>query len=342
MLGVALAPSDARGMSKLRITIALLAGGAFLLSVAQYFDFLGLNLSMARIYAPESLVFGNLDQLLAGASNRRVSGTLGNPNWWGWWILTLAIFTYCWGSSGRISRVVPLLAALSVALLLTGSRTSLVSLLVGLGAATAAMSSRRAGGQRSTRKAAGAVVLLVMLGSGWFAMQTLYEAQERFSVRRLDSLFERFRVWERGAEVFAEHPILGTGPRKGDLLRDSPDARRVSFVDNAYLAVLARFGMVGLTLYLGFLALVSIRTLHAARAAPEALRWWPTAMFGAWAACAVFGFAADTIFAVQPMVLLSLFHGISIGVGAARPRLGSSAVGGRLERFPASLPGGQR
>jgi len=334
LVGAALAPADPRQLGRLRVTLSALAALSCLMSVAQYFDLLGLNHGMARLYTPESLARGDLDLVLGGGVTRRIAGTLGNPNWWGWWLLALATFAYSWAASSSLVRGLPLLVGLSVALLLTGSRTSLVSLVVGITAASFALG--RAMGAQYRRASVGILVTATMIGSGWIGIQTVYEAQDRYSVQNIDSLYARFRLWQEGTAIIAENPILGTGPRKSELLRTAADARRATFVDNAYLAVLARFGFVGLALYLAFLVWVSVHALRAANSAPNGSRWWPAATFGAWAASWVFGLAADMIFAVQPMLLLSLFHGVSIGISGASP------VGSRLRSTrataAASLP----
>jgi hypothetical protein len=104
----------------------------------------------------------------------------------------------------------------------------------------------------------------------------------------------------------------------------------MAFLDNAYLAMLTRFGLVGFTLYLAFLGRVLTHSLRVTRSSPPLLRWWPAATFAAWVACAVFGLAADTVFAVQMMLILCVFHGVAIGINRAQRSLPEAQATSRV------------
>jgi O-antigen ligase len=334
-VGALIAPTDEAGLRRVAITVLVLAFGASLLSALQYFGIGGITLNVAMVYHQEGLALGRYENLLASDAIRRVGGTLGNPNWWGWWMSTLTVIAFCWGVSARSFVVLPAMAALVGAIILTGSRTSLASLVVGL-AVAAMLPAQRSG--RSLRRLGAVIVAFALMASvSSVVLEQVFEARDRFGIHRLDSLYERFRVWEGGLKLFAENPLLGTGPRKSELLRVTNDLQRVSFLDNVYLAMLTRFGLLGASLYFGFLFVALVKARKAVRFAPPVIRWWPVATLSVWIATLVFGLAADTMFFVPTMLLLCLFHGASVGAVAALSAKASCASATAAGKVAASF-----
>lgn len=72
------------------------------------------------------------------------------------------------------------------------------------------------------------------------------------SLESVSSFKNRYDYWEINFQEFLESPIVGHGPMRGNF---------VSFADNTYLYVLARYGIVGLLLLGGFILFTFIKTL---------------------------------------------------------------------------------
>lgn len=64
------------------------------------------------------------------------------------------------------------------------------------------------------------------------------------SLESVSSFKNRYDYWQLNFEEFLESPIVGHGPMRGNF---------VSFADNTYLYILARYGIVGLLILAGFI-----------------------------------------------------------------------------------------
>jgi voltage-gated potassium channel Kch len=71
------------------------------------------------------------------------------------------------------------------------------------------------------------------------------------SVESVSSFKSRYHYWDLNMAQFKESPILGSGPMKDEFVR---------FADNAYIYTLARYGIVGLIILVGFYLYMYSRT----------------------------------------------------------------------------------
>lgn len=70
------------------------------------------------------------------------------------------------------------------------------------------------------------------------------------SLESVESFESRYDYWKHNIEKFKESPVLGVGPMKNGL----------SFADNSYLYILARYGILGFLIYLVFLGYIFIKS----------------------------------------------------------------------------------
>ncbi len=74
----------------------------------------------------------------------------------------------------------------------------------------------------------------------------------RTSVDSVNSFNNRYEYWRMNLEKFKEQPLFGHGPMKS--------GEFVAFADNSYLFILARYGIVGLLIFLAFYLYIYMRT----------------------------------------------------------------------------------
>jgi len=217
------------------ITLGLSAFLGFL----QYIDFAGVNQVVSPYYAPTQM----RGLLVQG----RIMGTTPNPNEFGALMVLAASLALsgvlflqgrgprmlCWGT----------LPIFGLALVLTLSRSALVALF--LAAATVLFLFLR---QKSLRRRLRRVVVLVLFGSivGAFIFQLMPEkAVFRFgqlgAFTEASSWQARVENWKTHFAIWTESPWLGWGPGK---------ATMGTIVDNEWLLLLRRYGVVGLAVFL--------------------------------------------------------------------------------------------
>ncbi|WP_222599218.1 O-antigen ligase family protein [Aquibacillus kalidii] len=71
------------------------------------------------------------------------------------------------------------------------------------------------------------------------------------SLETVDSFNNRYGAWEVNLNYFEKSPIIGAGPMKNGY----------PLADNAYIYLLARYGVVGFLIYISFILIIYIKTL---------------------------------------------------------------------------------
>lgn len=286
-----------------------------IISFAQFYNPLGINQLIKTIY-PESGVegFAPLEGSLAAS---RITGTSGNPNWWGFMIAAFLLMLISRSLIGRRMLGLPILFALATALLLTGSRTAVVAVLGGamvIGALGA-----RTGSVRIGQIVLSGIVALFVIGWGTYYQLNLAADTERFNVNQMSSLIVRFEVWSQTLEEYKDDLILGRGPAKSDRRLGLQDASSFHVRDNIYVSYLAQYGLVGLFGFLGlcFYQAARLLTLASRTAAPDS--WIPVGMLGVLAAWLLFGATGDSFFFVPASNFFVALYGLTIATAYFDP-----------------------
>lgn len=235
---------------KFSLIILLLSA---LFGFAQYIDLAGINTVISPYYAPTQM-----EGLLA---HGRITGTTPNPNEFG----ALMILAISLALSGGLFLREKKLQVLSwatlpffgLALTLTLSRSSLISAVL---AATViiAMFLKQRGLKRKFRRVIGlvlfaCVVSLVVLPI--IPEKVFFRYSQLAHFTEASSWQERVELWRTNFPLWIESPLLGWGVGK---------ATMGTIVDNEWLLLLRRYGVVGVVVFLGlygslFLGLSCIR-----------------------------------------------------------------------------------
>jgi hypothetical protein len=259
-------------------------------SIVQYFDVLHLNKILIPLYRE------NYDVLLGGEENRRVIGTIGNPNYWGMTVaMCLCFFSYSIVTEFRFVDLV-LCGLLLVGILFSGSRTALIGTVAGIGGSI--LIARIIAERR--REISITLMVVVVWGAVmlWgYVTQTIYENTNRFSVENTHTWDVRIEYWTRIWADTVSDPvglIIGRGERKSEEL---------SWGDNGYLRMLRDYGLLGLSLYLALLGVMITRTIRLLAVASVDLAWSGglLAILLAWI---IFSVTADPWFHVRLVPLL--------------------------------------
>jgi len=161
------------------------------------------------------------------------------------------------------------------AILLTGSRGSLLALLAG-STFIPLLITRMAPGRRTACICLCVALVLgsVLLTPG--SMLTRY--QNMFGEVQGGTLTNRTLIWTAGLDVFRDHPLLGTGAGSyGAAVLRAIDKAYVAH--NTFLSVLVELGVVGAILFCGLLAAVFVAALQM----PHRERYLWLALFITWA-----------------------------------------------------------
>jgi len=295
--------------------IALILSALF--GFLQYVDFAGINQVVSPYYAPT--------QMRGLLIHRRVTGTTPNPNEFGALMVLAASLSLSGGLFLQERRLRILcwsaLPVFGMALVLTLSRTALVSLF--LASIVVLFLFLR---QRSVKHRVRRVIVLVMFGCvvGLAVLPLVPEkAIFRFSQLRnfteATSWQERVENWRVNFDIWKRSPWLGWGPGKANMS---------TIVDNEYLLVLRRYGVVGLMVFLGlfgslFLGLSHIRRINGE---PPVVAL-SVALQGTLVGCALYMLLAAVYHSLQLMPILLLFLGLAYSQW--RPRRVSSLEGSK-------------
>ncbi len=318
-------PWEKRDIRKVGVSILVSLVPVFVLSVCQYVDVPGVNDYISPLFASPWHV---MKILTIG----RAVGTFGNPNYLAFFLIAPALIMYAGTVRVLMARPVdrPRLAwtLLSLGLLgvvfgLASSRTALVA----IGSAVLACAvpvfwaARSKGSQWQSR-----VSILSLIVFGAVLAMGISTARYLPSPANTLGLMERFEVgydemlnasgdsetnfgqrlerWGLALDEIAESPVLGRGPAK-----ELVEQLDMQPTDNEYLYHAARYGLVGLALYIALYAGMlrfAWRTISGAMV--ESLvgeRTIGLVMFGMIFAAILFGIMAGTFYNLQiwPMMM---------------------------------------
>ena len=312
MLTLAMACKRISSFTQGRRFIVLSAALLAAVSIVQYFDVLHLNKILIPLYRE------SYDVLHDSGENRRVVGTIGNPNYWGMTVaIPLCFLIY------RVLRSVHvfdlgLCALLLLAILFSGSRTALIGTVAGIGGSVLIARIKAV----HKREISIPLVVVTVWGAVMFwsyASLTAYEDTGRFSVENTQTLDFRIQYWKRIWSNTLDDPvalIIGRGERK---------AVEIPWGDNGYLRSLRDYGLLGLALYLTLLEVMIARTIRLLDIASVGLEWSGglLAILLAWI---IFNLTADPWFHVRFTPLLLGTYAYVHSVAANSQAHGSRSV----------------
>ena len=211
----------------------------------QYIDFLGINERVSPYYAPT--------QMRGLLVHGRITGTMPNPNEFGaLMVLALSIALsgilffqerklqfLCWGT----------LPVFGLALVLTLSRSALVSLFLAWATILFLFFQARRfkvleGLKYKLRRLLTVVLLGCFLGALMLQImpeKAFYRYGQLVEFTKATSWQKRVAMWKENFAIWLESPWLGWGPGK---------AIMGTIVDNEWLLLLRRYGVVGLVIFL--------------------------------------------------------------------------------------------
>lgn len=291
-------PGKMKRYYKIAIVILLFSA---LFGFLQYFNFAGINRTVLPYYARTQIE----GLLVLG----RIVGTTGNPNEFGALMvlafslaLSGALFSQerglkmlCWGA-------IPIS---SLALILTLSRSSLIGLF--LAGATVLLLYLR---QKNLKPRFRRVVALVLSGCIIGALilyilpeKALFRFSQLANFTEASSWQGRVINWKTHFAIWRESPWLGWGPGKADM---------ETIVDNEWLLLLRRYGVVGLIVFFGlfgslFSGLSRIRSINS----EPAVVALSVALQGTLVGYALYMTVAAVYHALQLMSILLLFLGLA-------------------------------
>ncbi|WP_066172848.1 O-antigen ligase family protein [Bacillus marinisedimentorum] len=131
------------------------------------------------------------------------------------------------------------------------------------------------------------------------------------SLESVSSFKSRYDYWQMNYEKFLQSPVLGMGPMKKGF---------IDFADNSYLYVLARYGIVGLTLgalFIGYLYWSTVKSVTKNRS--QSIQLFGLGINLIIVGYAVMAMVAETWFNIQSMTIffaiLGLFYNKTVKVG---------------------------
>lgn len=115
------------------------------------------------------------------------------------------------------------------------------------------------------------------------------------ALESVNSFKNRYYYWDLNIEKFKQSPILGAGPMKNGL----------SFADNSYLYVLARYGIIGFIIYLLFFGYIFIKSFLLAFKERETTgrTYLAVTLNGMIVAYAVLGLVVESWFNVESIII---------------------------------------
>lgn len=245
-----ISPVDMKRYYKFALVTLFLSA---LFGFLQYVDVAGVNQILSPYYAPTQM----RGLLLHG----RITGTARNPNEFGALMVLAASLALAGALFFRERRLRILCWAILpvfwLALFLTLSRSSLVALFVA-GVTVLFLFLRQKGLNRRFRRMVTLVIFSCVLGVILLIMapeKALFRFSQLGAFTEASSWQARVENWRTHFAIWTESPWLGWGPGK---------ATMGTIVDNEWLLVLRRYGVVGLAIFLGlfgslFLGLSRIR-----------------------------------------------------------------------------------
>ncbi|MCT2535120.1 O-antigen ligase family protein [Aquibacillus koreensis] len=305
--------------------------GMQLFGIFQFFNWFNINEHIGLLYTKSD----SLHMMIT--AQHRITSTLGNPNVYGSFLLIVLVsclaIVYMYPSQSKrfTFMAVGLLLLTFISIFLTTSRTTVIAafgILFYFGLLQLIIR------EVQIKKIIlyGMLSVLVFLGIGMAlvphipylesavknitntldknANDTANESEEgqeetnrvRESLESVGSFKSRYDYWEINKEKFMQSPILGVGPMKQSL----------SFADNNYLYLLARYGVIGLLIYGVFLFYVYIKTFRIALRKETVIekRIIASAINAIIVAYAVMAYVAESFFNIESMIVFFFLLGL--------------------------------
>lgn len=311
--GALYVPMDQRLKKVLATLIVLLSGFGVIVSAVQYSNLGGVNEVFLRVYQP--YVADYLEQFVYGTQERRVIGTAGNPNLWGFILVCYAVLIFARTMIKRAYWLLPILLGLIISIVLTGSRSSLIAFMIG--ALAVLLSSARFVRARGPIVAVASLFVLAMPVFVFVLGQVL--GSERFTPKRIGSMYLRFYVWEETIREYQNDLLLGRGPAKSLRRRGlHVGGAHLAMRDNNYVAALAETGIIGLALLLGLFATAWARLWRLASRVPPSDLHWVLSALGIMTAWIAFNATADAFNNVYLSSNVWVFYGLTLAIAYGR------------------------
>lgn len=286
-----------------------------LIAISQGYNLFGVNEYLSPMYIQREWLL----TIVRRASSFRVSGTTGNPNHFGFMevmIVTFLLSTvlFCQQRLHKVTLVV-LLVALGLSLysiLLTASRTATVALAVSAVFILATFVTNNLAGRVRTRILTVALVLVLGLAVIPFAHGRFFTAVglllDPSGISQHSTIQGRLVMWTTALEQIRWSPVFGWGVATVSMS---------SIVDNDYLLLMRRFGIVGLAILLLLFLTVFLKARDIARGMSSAFHHaYGRAVQGVIIGLALFSVAAGAFGNQQLMVIFWVLAGGLYGLAS--------------------------
>lgn len=291
-------PMNLKRYYKLALLVFVLSA---LMGFLQYIDFAGINEVVSPYYAPTQM--GGL------LTHGRINGTMPNPNEFGALMVLASSLALAGGLFFREQKLRMLswvtLPVFGLAIVLTLSRSALASLFLA-GTTVLFLFLRQKGLKRKSRRLL--TFLLLSCVAGTFILQvipekTFYRYGEIATFTKATSWLARVANWKTHFSIWLESPWLGWGAGKANM---------GTIVDNEWLLLLRRYGVVGLAVFLGLFGSLFSGLAHIRKTNPDpSVVALSVALQSTFVGYALYMVLAGVYHSLQLMAIFLLFLGLA-------------------------------
>jgi O-antigen ligase len=307
--GALFVPMDTRLKRVLGTLIFFCGVIGTLVSIVQYFNIAGLNTFFLKLY--RSNVWNYVDQFIYGTQERRIIGTAGNPNLWGFVLACYAIFIFSRVVLARGFLLLPVLFGVIVSIAMTGSRSALLSFVIG--SVTILFGSFRFARVRGPLLIVSAVMTLALPIALVFIAQSL--GSERYDMKNVESMYLRFHTWSETLKEYQDDLLLGRGPTKFLQKERAVKSTAAALVrDNNYVSAVAETGIIGLLLLLALFATMWRHLWRLAPRVPPVDLHWVLSGLGVMTAWIAFNGTADGFNTVYLSHNVWVLYGLTLAI----------------------------
>jgi lipid-A-disaccharide synthase-like uncharacterized protein len=284
------------------------------ISIFQYFNFLGLNQAFISLYR-DIEIDSYYYSLVLDYGTRRVIGTAGNPNSWGFCLSVIGLLVMARIVFSRHLIWLPHLVLVAMSILLTGSRTATIGFLAGAAVMLGVGVLR--GQAKGAAIVAATIAMLTIPVVFWIYTQEVAEGADRFSTRQMGSLMARFEVWTETIKEYSNDLLIGRGPNKAARRLGFANASSYHVRDNIFISVFAQFGLLGISLLIALFWVQWRKLWRLTTSGNPDYQFWTFGMIGGFVSWCLFNLMADAFFALHPTHLFLALYGLTLAVGKA-------------------------